>query len=55
MKILKIVLLVVFISLGCLLSGCGETKAEKHLRQGNEYLRHYSQGKYEVSSFEVLA
>ena len=47
MKVLKIVLLVVFISLGCLLSGCGETKAEKHLRQGNEYLRYYSQGKYE--------
>ena len=33
-----------FIGLGCLSSVYGETKAEKHLRQGNEY---YSQGKYE--------
>ena len=44
MKVFKIVLLVILIGLGCLLSGCGETKAEKHFRQGNEY---YSQGKYE--------
>ena len=44
MKVLKIVLLVIFISLGCLLSADSETKAERHLRRGNE---HYSQGEYE--------
>jgi len=44
MKVLKIVFLVHFICLGCLLSGCGETEARKHFRQGNEY---YSQGEYE--------
>ena len=44
MKVLKIVWLVIFIGLGCLLSGCSEKEVEKHFRQGNEY---YSQGKYE--------
>ena len=44
MKVLKIVWLVIFIGWGYLLSGCGETEAEKHFRQGNEY---DSQGKYE--------
>ena len=44
MKILKIVWLVIFIGLGCLLSGCSETKVDQHFRQGYEY---YSQGKYE--------
>ena len=44
MKVLKIVLLVIFISLGYLLSADSETEAERHLRRGNE---HYSQGEYE--------
>ncbi len=44
MKVLKIVLLVMFIGLGCLLSGCGETQADKHFRQGYEY---HQKGKLE--------
>ncbi|MBP97657.1 hypothetical protein CMK18_17025 [Candidatus Poribacteria bacterium] len=36
MKVLKIVLLVVFICLGCVLSDCGEMGIEKYFRQGYE-------------------
>ena len=50
MKVLKIGFLVVFISLGCLLSGCGETETDKHFRQGYEY---YSQGEYEQAIAEL--
>ena len=50
MKVLKIVLLVVFISLGCLLSGCGETETDKHFRQRYEY---YWQGEYEQAISEL--
>ena len=51
MKILKIVWLVIFIGLGCLPSVYGETKAEKHFRQGYEY---HQQGKLDdaVTSYQ---
>ena len=49
MKVLKIVLLVVFIGLGCLLSGCGEMEAKKHFRQEYEYSQ---QGKLEEAIAE---
>ena len=42
MKVLKIVFLVHFICLGCLLSGCG--KAMIHMYQADKY---WGQGKYE--------
>jgi len=51
MKVLKIVWLVVFIGLGCLLSGCSETEADKHFRQEYEY---HQQGKLEeaIASYQ---
>ena len=42
MKVLKIGFLVIFISVGCLLSGCG--RAMMHMYQGDKY---WGQGKYE--------
>ena len=44
MKVLKIVWLVVFIGLGCLLSGCGRSMMLIHMFQGDMY---WGQGKYE--------
>ena len=46
MKVLKIILLVVLIGLGCLLSGCDEMEAEKYFRQGYEYSQ---QGKLDIA------
>ena len=49
MRIRNTIWLIVFIGLGCLLSGCSETEAEKHFRQGHEY---YSQGEYKQAIAE---
>ena len=49
MKVLKIVLLVIFIGLSCLLYDCGMVQAIGHLNQGYEYI---DQGKLKDATAE---